>query len=448
MPLIQPIPAITYPVPPDRDVSALIAPPYDVLDEASKAALLKRSKHNIVTIDLPHLPAKTVGPDEAYEQAGETFEAWLKAGILQRRDTPALFAYQQVYTVGDQTHHRRGLIANVRVQPFGAAPDNDGGGIFPHEETFSAAKQDRLKLMRATQAQLSPIFGLYSDAEGLVAPLLGDAVGQREPDFFGTTANDGVRHEAYLLEGEAATDPLTQALRDMDVFIADGHHRYNTALNYKRELEQQRGDVLPDDHPANWCLFVLVAMQDPGMIVLPTHRVLGGMDGFSVEELKQAAGERLHICPFEAGSLRELEAALPKIEQEGNGHHAMGLYEGATGRMYIATVPDADPLADVYAGKTHAWRTLDVAVLQHHVVEGLLRPTFCPADRGVAWKFPHELAELKRVCDGGEYQLGVVMQPTPLHAVRQVSEAGDLMPQKSTFFYPKLATGLAVNPVG
>jgi len=446
MPDIRPIPAIGYPVPEGGDMSHLIAPPYDVLDEQSKAALLGRSKHNIVAVDLPHLPAKTVGPDAAYQQAGETFDAWLKSGVLVRRDRPALFAYQQVYTVGQETYHRRGLIANVRVQDFGPSPVAGAGGVFPHEETFSAAKEDRLKLMRATRAQLSPIFGLYSDAAGDVAPLLRGAIDENQPCFFGTTAHDGVRHEAYTLADDDATRPLIDALREHDIFIADGHHRYNTALNYKRALEHELGDELPDDHPANWCLFVLVAMQDPGMIVRPTHRVLGGMTGFSIDKLRQIAEPALGIVSFHGDSLEALEAALPEAQGPG-AFHAMGLYDPATGGMYAMTTPVADPLADTHQNKTHAWRTLDVAVLQHEVVERLLRPNFCRGGAAPAWKFPHELDQLKSLCDGGDYQLGVVMQATPLQAVRDVSEAGELMPQKSTFFYPKLATGLAINPL-
>jgi len=441
MPQIHPIPAIGYPVSKGGDLSDRIAPPYDVLTAESKAALLATNEHNIVAVDLPHTPAKTVGPDEAYSGAGERFAQWLTDGVLQRRDQPALFAYQQVYTVGDRTYHRKGLIANVRIQDFGPGPDGKGG-IFPHEETFSAAKEDRLKLMRATQAQLSPIFGLYSDSQLRVAPLLEDAV-QGDPSFFGVTANDRVRHEAFTLDTDAQTAPLLEALADADVFIADGHHRYNTALNYKRELEAELGHELPEDHPASWCLFVLVAMQDPGMIVLPTHRVLGGMHDFSVSKLAAHAGDALNIEPFEGDSLEALEAALPEA-----GEHAMGLYESSTGKLFIANTPGDDPLADSHAGQSDAWRKLDVAVLQHLIVKGLLEPNFCAAGEAVAWKFPHELAELKRLCDSGQYQVGVVMQPTPLGAVREVSEAGELMPQKSTFFYPKLATGLAVNPLG
>jgi len=446
MPPIQAMHAITYPFETHTDLSSVIAPPYDVLSESKKAALMAKSKHNIVAVDLPHLPPKTVGPDEAYQRAGERFRQWLSDRVMVKHETPTLFVYAQRYTVGDKTFCRRGLIGNVRIQEFGAGPEGQGG-IWPHEQTFSAAKEDRLKLMRATQAQLSPIFGIFSDPQEEVGGLLQAVMDRGAYSAFGVTDDDGVRHEIW-----AVTDPDTirgfeQVLGPKDIYIADGHHRYNTALIYRREQVEHHG-LAPENtgaHPADWCQFVLVSMQDPGMIVLPTHRVLGNMPGFDIDKFKQAAAGKLNVEAFTGDSLEALEAALPDA-----GPHAMGLYDPANPKhpFYIATTLSDDPLAQSHALQAEPWRKLDVAILQHLVVEQVCEPTFCGGDDKVGWKFPHEIAELKRLADSEDYQLGVVMQPTPLESIRQVSEAGELMPQKSTFFYPKLATGLAVNPIG
>jgi len=436
MPRLRPIPAITYAT--SDDQSPQIAPPYDVLDERSKAALLAQSPNNIVAVDLPHLPPKTVGPDATYEQAGTLWRQWLADGILIRAERPAYFVYQQTYTDprDGRTHRRRGIFANVRVRPFG--PANDGsGGIHPHEQTFSAPKEDRLKLMRATRTQLSPIFGIYSDPADKVVPLLAHTIESRPATAFGTTANDGVKHEIWRVDDVAQVESFTQIMRGRDVFIADGHHRYNTALTY-----QQEQGTLPEDHPANWCMFVLIAMQDPGMIVLSTHRVLGNMPQFSLEKFEQAAAGLLRLIPFD-GDLAALEKALPQ-----HGPHAMGLYapnEG--GRLMICATTSDDPLAADHGDKSEAWRQLDVAVLQHFIVERICQPAFCPAGAEVTWKFPHTLTQLQADAALEGYQLGVVMQPTPLQSVRRVSEAGELMPQKSTFFYPKLVTGMVMNPL-
>jgi len=444
MPRIRPISAVQYPVSDGPDVSTRIAPPYDVLDETSKAALLQQSPANIVAIDLPHLPAKTVGPDATYDAAGKLYRQWIADGVLTRRTTPAVFVYQQTYTVGDDTFRRRGLMANVAVQPFGLAPEIEGapsaGGIFPHEQTFSGPKEDRLKLMRATQAQLSPIFGLYSDADGAIGNVLTDVVASRKPDMVGRTANDNVLHELWTIDSAADVKAWEDLLRSADVFIADGHHRYNTALNRLNELEAG-GNVAADD-PSRHCLFCLVAMQDPGMIVLPTHRVLGGMAGLTREAFTKAAAGKLDIKPFAGTDLTALEAALPAA-----GPHAMGLcFAGEDQPLAIATTVDGDPLKATHPDASEAWRQLDVAVLQHLIVEGICQPTFAGGGE-VLWKFPHGLDEFETIVNTDGFQLGVVLQATPLASVQAVSEAGELMPQKSTFFYPKVATGLVINPL-
>lgn len=444
MPLIRPIHAIRYATEADGDISTLVAPPYDVLDASGKRRLLETNPNNVVAIDLPHLPAKTAGPDAVYDGAARTFRQWLQSGVLKKHDRPVLFVYQQTYTAGGKEFKRRGIMANVAVQPFGRSPDGHGG-IYPHEQTFSGPKEDRMKLMCATRAQLSPIFGLHSDPDGQIAPLLSAVVESGPASFWGQTSGDEVRHEVWIVDDPNQIVHFSEVMLDRDVFIADGHHRYTTAINYRQglmdggQLSGQQGE-----HPAHDCLFVLVAMQDPGMIVLPTHRVLGGMDGFSVDQLAHAAKGVLTIKPFPGSDLEALEAALPKA-----GAHAMGLYDPTQPDrpLAIATTDQQDPLGESYPDQSVAWRMLDVAVLQHLIVERLCQPQFCPPGQEVGWKFPHSLSELRTDTESEGFQLGVVMQPTPLESVRQVSEAGELMPQKSTYFYPKLATGLVIHPL-
>ncbi|GAB4108590.1 MAG: DUF1015 domain-containing protein [Phycisphaeraceae bacterium] len=440
MPELKPVPAVTFATHDGKDISDRIAPPYDVLDHESKARLVAQSPNNISVIDLPHLPAKTVGPDEAYVGAGETYRRWLEQGVLIRRDQPAFFVYQQTYTVQGQMFKRRGLIGNVKVQPFGPSPDGKGG-IHPHEQTFSAAKEDRLKLMRATQAQLSPIFGLYSDPDQTVGRLLDEVIGVGEPTFFGKTHDDDVLHEVWAVDDEARVAAFREALEPKDLFIADGHHRYNTALNYYNELKASGRPI----GNAAYCLFVLVSMQDPGMIVLPTHRVIGNMPGFDFDRFRQVAEGRLNITPVAGTDPAELEKTLDASDHP----HAFGLYvpSVADAPLYLATTVEDDPLKTTHANHSDAWRQLDVAIVQHLIVEQVCQPTFVRPGETIAWKFPHEIDQLKTLCDSGVYQLGLVLRATPLDSVRRVSEAGELMPQKSTFFFPKLATGLIVNPL-
>jgi len=427
------------------DVSTLIAPPYDVLDSASKAALLGRNAKNVVAIDLPHLPAKELGPAETYAAAGATFRNWLADGTLIRSAAPRMFAYRQTFNSSGRTLQRSGMGCTVETLPFGA---RQGGGILPHEETFSGPKEDRLALMKATKAQLSPIFGLHPDDKGQATAVMARICAAREPDVTADT-DDGVRHEVWALEDAADIAAYQQALAGEDIFIADGHHRYNTALNYLRGLEVH--GALPDGHPARRCMMVLVSMSDPGLAIWPTHRVLGGMRDYSWDALVRAADGHLKMEPV-TGGLPELERAVHQLSLLGDPR--IGLFDFATGNAAVVAPREADPLAAQFPDKCKAWRELDVAFVHSVLVDRIAQPLL-NGKQPVKWAFPHTIAEVAEIGAGNEKgsgggrgfvpQLAAILRPTPLESVKAVSRAGELMPQKSTFFYPKLATGLFIN---
>jgi uncharacterized protein (DUF1015 family) len=429
MPRLKPLSAITYP---QGDLSALIAPPYDVLDEGPKQALLRINLHNIVAVDLPVTPPKTVGPDAAYDAAGDLFRRWRTQGVLRAQAEPAVFAYEQVYEVNGQILRRRGLFACLGLEPF----NRKGGGIFRHEHTIRGGIDDRSKLMEATKAQLSPVFGIFSDPDGWVAGRLANAFDGREPDLFGTTAHDAVEHRCWRVTDPQTHQDLAQFFEAKDVFIADGHHRYTTALNYHH--------AHPEQPEAAFGLFVLVAAEDPGMIVLPTHRVICGMQAFSMARLITELEDRDDVTLVESlhgpDQLPTLLAALP-----GMGHHAMGLYDPATGRTYVLSANDADPLARWCPQRPAVWRTLDVAVLHELLIDRLLRPSF--GGQAISFKYTADLQEMRRLSDAERGRLGVIVQPTRLESVMAVSLADEVMPPKSTFFYPKLATGVVIHPL-
>lgn len=451
MPTVYPFRAVTFALNPGspRDLSDLVAPPYDVLDTKSKAALLAANAKNIVAIDLPHLPAKELGPTAAYEGAAKQLQAMLAEGTLVRQDKPAMFVYRETFTFGGVQHRRTGMTCTIDVKPFGPAP---GGGILPHEETFSGPKEDRMALMKSTAAQLSPIFGLHQDASGKAAKLTRDICATRPPDMFANTA-DGTLHEAWVVHDGATQNKYAEALAGEDIFIADGHHRYTTAINYLKGLEMAGG--IGPDHPARKCMFVMISMSDTGMVIGPTHRVLGGMSSYSFENFAEAAKGHLKITP--AGSdLMQIERAMSAQAMATGNLNALGLYDFATKRCFVAQPATSDPLAARFPAKVKAWRTLDVALVQYLVVEGICQPAL-NANQPVKWAFPHSIDEVAAIGAGQEKgsgggkdfvpQIAVIVRPTPLEAVRAVSRAGELMPQKSTFFYPKLATGLFLNPL-
>jgi uncharacterized protein (DUF1015 family) len=428
MPELHPIRAIRFAGDtPGLDLTTRIAPPYDVLDEDPKQALLGRDAHNIVAIDLPVTPPKTVGPDAAYREAGDTFGRWLDEGVLTEVDHPAVFAYEQIYTVDGRACRRRELIANVTAEPFGR-PD---GGIHQHEHTIRGGVDDRTKLMNATGVQLSPVFGMFHDPDQRVTGALKPWF-DREPDFFGLTAHDHVEHRCWVVDDAKTLSGLGEFFSRTDVFIADGHHRYNTALKYAQ--------AHPDRAEAQRCLMVLVAIEDPGMIVLPTHRAITGLTSFSIDEMTERAAE----CGLGVKAVDlDLEAVAEQLPQAG--HHAMGLFDPKTGKRFVLTSESSDPLAAVEPNRAGVWRKLDVAVLHNLLIDRVLRPNFGGGEIG--FDYTADLDELQTMCKATG-ALGVIMQPTPVESVCAVSRAGEVMPPKSTFFFPKLATGLVINPLG
>lgn len=429
------------------DISARVAPPYDVLDAGAKSVLEGKSDLNIVSIDLPHIPAKELGPQGVYDEAAARYRGALESKQLVRREAPAMFVYRETFEFppGSGLQHKRtGMACTVETVAFGP---REGGGILPHEETFSGPKEDRFALMKATRAQLSPIFGLHADAGATAAGMLNRIADSREPDFV-ADMGDGVKHECWTIDDTGTIGAYQDALAGEDVFIADGHHRYNTALRYLDEL----GDV-PSDHPARRTMIVLVSMSDPGMVIGPTHRVLGGMASYSFDGFAAAAQGKLELEAFD-GDLHALDGALNDASHAGS--IRVGLYDFASRACFVGTPSDPDPLKGRFADKPEAWRKLDVAVTQHLVVEDIAQPALNSGEP-IKWAFPHSIEEVLAIGAGEEKgsgggksftpQLAVILRPTPLDAVRDVSNANELMPQKSTFFYPKLATGLFINPL-
>jgi uncharacterized protein (DUF1015 family) len=430
---IRPFAGIHYARRDDLDLSRLIAPPYDVLDEKGKAALQARHPNNIVTIDLPHLPAKSAGPDDVYERANMTLQSWLSSGILVQDPRPALYPYMQTYTHAGRTFHRRGFIALVKLSPFGQ------GEVVPHEKTYKGPIEDRLKLMRATGIQLSPIFGLFSDPRNEVTNLLYRNVGK--PMLSGTM--DDVKNDLWAVPQAEIENQVIDLMKHKPVYIADGHHRYTTALQYQAEAAQACGGTLPASHPANYCMFVLISMQDDGLLILPTHRMIGGLANFSVDALTKVLGadwevQQSAVNPSQLDDFARMLA--------GDAPGTFGLYDGATKNVYTLKLKKPDILKAYEPNQSEAWRSLDVAILQRYLLDEVLQPRFGTGVELTKGYTP-EAGAIPAQVDGIKYQLAVILRPTPLHALEELGRHGEVMPQKSTYFFPKLATGMVMNPL-
>ncbi len=434
MATIRPFSALHYATRPDLDLGSVIAPPYDVLDERRKAELQARSPHNIVTVDLPFLPPKSVGPDEVYQQAATTLEKWLAEGVLVQDRRPAMYPYTQSYDYNGRTLHRRGFFCLVKLEPFGT------GHIVPHEKTYAGPIEDRLKLMRATGVQLSPIFGLFSDPRNEVNKLLYENVGR--PELQGEL--DGVQNKLWSVIDADVEDQVIHLMRARPVYIADGHHRYTTALHYQRLVEQENGGELPLAHPANWVMFALVPMQDDGLLILPTHRILGGLENFHIDTFRSAVAANFDVVetPLGVDHVDEFVNNVLPVQPA----HTFGLYDGRSKKLYQLTLKNEDVLAPLEPDRSDSWRRLDVAILQRYLIEEILQPRFA-GGKELAKAYTANAWEVAPMTDGTKHQIALLLKDTPLGALEQLGRHGEVMPQKSTYFYPKLATGMVLNPL-
>jgi len=391
------------------DLSTVIAPPYDVLDQGDKDTLLGRNERNIVAIDLPHIPPKSAGPPECYERSAQDLRSWLGDGTLVRESEPALYLYHQVFDHAGTVYTRRKFFAAVRLVPFSE------GVVLPHEETFGGPKEDRLALTKATQCNLSPVFGLYTDPEDAVGQAFAGTL-QRAPDAVATM--DGVENRLWVVTDHDTVERVVKLMAPKRIFIADGHHRYGTGLNYRDYLSQASGS-LPPDHPANYVLLVLGSMNDPGSLILPYNRVLVGSDA-SMARLTEtwSAG-----CSATEASTADLV-----------------LYQGSDGSEQPLRYTNRTQLDQLEPEHGPAWRALDSAYLHRYLINELA------SDLSIEVRYVKS-GDDARAMARQEKGVALLVKATPMEHLQAVSEAGELMPQKSTYFHPKLATGFVINPL-
>lgn len=428
MATLRPFRALRYAT--GKDLSAVVAPPYDVLDADSKAGLLAKSGRNIVAIDLPFVPPKTLGPQAVYDSAAATLKEWIADGTLAQDARASFYPYEQSFTVTGKTHKRRGFFALVKLTPFGV-------DVIPHEKTYAGPIEDRLRLMHSTGMQLSPVFGLYYDEGDAIARTLFDRMSVPAA----TATLDDVTNRLWT-EFDAATEMrVIDLFKSKKVYIADGHHRYTTALHYQKQMiDANGGNDLPSDHPANYCLMVLVNAADPGLLVLPTHRLVKGLAGYSLDSLLEALAPNFEITRTPLG--REHLATLPDALSS-HGPNAIGVYDGETKAVVVVRPRSSSVMQSLEPEKSDAWRSLDVAILQRAIFDDVVSPRFAGGQE-LQRGYTAYASEVAPKVDTGEYQLAFILRSTPVRALEQLGQHGEVMPQKSTYFYPKLATGLTI----
>ncbi len=413
---IKPLHALHYNLAQIPSLADVVAPPYDVVDATRRAELLARSPFNVVEIDLPEAPE---GGDR-YEHANETLEEWTLQGILAADREPAIWALTQEYDAPDGSRQvRRGLLCRVRVTPYGA------GGVRPHERTQPGPKQDRLRLTEATRHNLSPIFSLHE----------GDAWRHldgftHESPWAEVTDDDGTVHRMWRIGDPGAHRAVIAELADSELLIADGHHRYETALTY--------ADAIGGDGPHRYTLMALVSLADPGLTVFGYHRLLTDLgDPAAQAAIRDALLEHFEVT----------EVPLERLDPAGEeGVGVFGYVDAHHRKGFRLRLKDPGSLAEAIPGASAAFRELDAAILETLILRGALGMSAddIEAKRGIAYDASAEraIASLDQGTDAV-----FLMRPTPVQQVRDVAAAGETMPPKSTYFFPKLLTGLVFNPL-
>jgi uncharacterized protein (DUF1015 family) len=431
MPEIRPFRGVRYDVAHVGALSDVVAPPYDVIDPALQDRLYQSSPYNVVRLELNREQPDDSPESNRYTRANGFLKEWRRARVLRDEDHPALYLYQQTFEVESRTYTRTGFLARVRLEPFGA------GKIFPHEQTLSGPKADRLALFKATQFNLSPIFGLYPDADAEVLRAVESGIRDRTP--LEATDHLGVLNWIWPVYDARAHTVLQGLMGARPIFIADGHHRYETGLNFRDELAAAGALHGPDD-PANFCLMMLVGMSDPGLIILPTHRLAHGFPGLRVDTLEERlAGQfdMLRVGHGHAGG----RAAWELIEASGD-QNVLGFGTVADGQ-WIAARLRSDALMDRLAPEHSAeWRSLGVSILHELVLNHLLGPLGNPSCHYV-----HQLDEVLMDAAKGCRDLACLVPPAGMEHVEAIASNLEKMPPKSTYFYPKLLTGLVMNPL-
>lgn len=421
---IRPLRALRYNLEKAGPIENLTCPPYDIISPDQRRELLSRSGYNLIRLELPQ------EGKNPYQEAAHTLNLWRSEGVLQLDMEEGMYLYEEEFLSQVDRGDRRsvlGLVCRVRLEDFA------NGVVLPHEETLSKAKEDRFQLLSATRCNFSSIYSLYRDEGGVTRQRLLNLKETCPPRY---EFSDGlVTHRLWVINDPVAIQALEEDFAGRKLYIADGHHRYETGLRYRDTLEEQ-GTYLPG---ASYTLMTLTDMADPGLTVFPTHRLVRGVEGFEESALLAACQEDFILEPQQ--NRADSEKALENLYQEGK--HAFALYSGKG--WTVLTLKDPAVMEALLPGTSPAYRTLDVSILHSLVLERLLGIDKENMASQKNLTYTRSAEEAQRSVDQGESQCCFLLNPTRVEEIGQVAQNGEKMPQKSTYFYPKLITGLVVN---
>jgi uncharacterized protein (DUF1015 family) len=432
MPEIQAFRALRYDLGHVGSLSEVVAPPYDVIDAKLQEDLYQRHPCNVVRLILNRIEPGDDESNNRYTRAKRFLKNWQSEGVLFTEADPAVYVYHQQFEFAGREYTRRGFMVRARLSRFGE------GLVFPHEETMPGPKIDRLMLTAVCKANLSQIFGLYPDPDCEAQTLLEEAIGDAAP----VEAVDhlGVVHRLWPVTDVSVVSAVAAAMGPKPIFIADGHHRYETACEYRDQVRE--GGVLDPEHPSNFVLMMCVAMEDPGLAVLPTHRLLTGVPELSAEELAGRLGDSF-VCEPAGEGPEAAHALWQQIEAEG-AQGTLALFTRKDNRWTLLRLTEAGRGRMADAAQDHApqWQGLGVSLLHRLILQTLLGIEELPKPGYV-----HLVDEVVQGLASGEYPMAALVMPATVDHIRALSMQGERMPAKSTYFYPKLLSGLVINPL-
>lgn len=415
--------ALRYDLGKAGEIGELTSPPYDIINEEQRLGYLERNPYNIIRLELPK-------GDNPYVRAGETLRGWIDDGVLKLDMDPGLYIYEMEFLTKvdkGETKKLRSLICRVRLEEFSA------GVVLPHEETLSKAKQDRFDLMCAANCNFSSIYSLYQDPEHVTRKRLDNLAAGSAPRY---EFSDGlVTHRLWVVNDPAAIAAIQEDFAGRKLYIADGHHRYETALNYRRHLKEYGIDC----PGADFVMMTLADMSDEGLVVFPTHRLVRGLDGINGHELLRACEEYFEITPVEDAD--GAQAALD--DGYARGEHCFAFYDKV--KWHVLALRDTNIMKNLLPDKSDAYRELDVSILHTLILERLMGIDRENMANQINLTYTRSVPEAITSVDTGESNCCFLLNPTRVDEICSVAACGEKMPQKSTYFYPKLITGLVVN---
>ena len=416
------------------DPSLAISPPYDVIDDEKRKSLIEQSPHNIVQVILPDVPENETEDDNRYTRAADLYRKWKSDGVLKADDEPTIYVYGQTFPDQGAARTRLGFIGACKLAEF-------GDGILPHEWTIAGHKEDRLRLTRATKAQFGNIFVLYTDPEMKVDAILQE-VATSEP-LLAIQDPEGVQHSLWAITDKAKVSAIEEDMAERQLLVADGHHRYETALTYWKENR--------DLEEAEYQLMTFVNTKNEGLVILPTHRLVKNLEKFDLDDFLDVLEEEFAVQTFAGGPVEDRRRPMFSLMKEGaetRGKVTFGVYTGDA-VYHAATMKSAQAMRAVPGDHSDAWKGLDVTILHSAVLDKLLGIDEAKLDggdhveyvKGVGDAFEQAVQSV----DEGRCHVAFFLNPPTMEAVEAVAEAGDRMPRKSTFFHPKVFSGLVVH---